>query len=192
MGLAIGALAGVPLGVLIGASETAFRSVRLLIEFLRPIPPVALIPLAVLLLGIDMATKVFLISLSAFWPILIQTIYGVQDVDPVARDCVRSFGLGRFARVRYLVIPSAAPYVMTGLRISASIALIVCVATELVIGAPGLGASINAAQTSEAHSLEYAYIIAAGSLGWMLNSVFRRLERRTLYWHPSQRPVEGA
>src|SRR5690606_30505559 len=142
------------------------RSFRLIIEALRPIPAVALIPLAVLVFGIDGMTKVVLIAFSVFWPMLFQVIYGVRDVDAVARDTFLSYRLGFWTRIRYLLLPSAAPYFMTGLRISASIALVASVATELGIGAPGLGAAIHAAQSSGAHPEEYAYIIATGMLGW--------------------------
>ena len=186
IGLALALATAIPIGIVIGANEQIFRSLRLVIEALRPVPPVALIPLAILIFGIGMGTKVFLIALSAFWPILFATIYGVQDVDPIARDTVRSYGLGRLARVRYLVAPSAAPYIMTGVRIASSIALIVAVSTELVIGAPGLGTSINDAQISGANPEQYSYIIAAGVLGWVLSAVFRRLERHLLHWHGSQ------
>ncbi len=186
IGLALGIATAIPIGIVIGANEQIFRSLRLVIEALRPVPPVALIPLAILIFGIGMGTKVFLITLSAFWPILFQTIYGVQDVDPIARDTVRSYGLGRLARVRYLVLPSAAPYIMTGIRIASSIALIVAVSTELVVGAPGLGKSINEAQIGGANPVQYSYIVAAGVLGWVLSAFFRRLERQLLHWHESQ------
>jgi ABC-type nitrate/sulfonate/bicarbonate transport system permease component len=192
LGLALATAVAVPLGVVLGASDLVFRSLRVVIEGLRPIPTVALIPLAILLFGIGLGTKVFLIFLAAFWPILIQMIYGVRDVDPVALECVRSYGLGRAARVRYLILPSAAPFLMTGLRIAASVALIVGVATELVIGAPGLGAAINAAQIGGAQPLQYAYIVATGILGWGLNAIFSKLERRALHWHQSQRAPGNA
>ena len=86
-----------PAGILIGSSRWAYRALRVPIEFLRPIPSVALIPLAVLVYGTGLQSKVFLAAFASFWPMLIQTIYGVQDVDPVATDTARSFGLGRVA-----------------------------------------------------------------------------------------------
>ncbi|WP_449390838.1 ABC transporter permease [Eoetvoesiella caeni] len=164
-----------------------FRSMRLIVEVLRPIPAVALIPLAVLLFGIDGTTKVVLVAYSVFWPMLFQIMYGIRDVDAVARDTVRSYRLSPWNKVRYLLLPSATPYFMTGLRISASIALIVSVATELVISAPGFGAAINVAQAGGAHAEEYGYIVATGLLGWLLSVTFRRMERHVLRWHQSQR-----
>lgn len=187
IGLAAGAALALPLGLLLGGSAFLYRSCRLVIEWLRPIPPVALIPIAVLLYGIGIETKVLLVAISAFWPILLQVIYGVRDVDPVALDCVRSYRLRLIARIRYLVLPSASPYIMTGLRVASSIALIVAIATELVIGAPGIGRLINAAQIGGEQPVQYAYIVTAGLLGWALNAIFVGLERRVLHWHPSQR-----
>jgi ABC-type nitrate/sulfonate/bicarbonate transport system permease component len=190
-GLALGTLIAIPIGMLLGASDLLYRSLRLIIEWLRPIPSVALIPLAILIFGSGQWTKVVLVTVAVFWPMLIQTLYGVQDVDPVARDCARSYGLGPMARVRHLILPSAAPYILTGLRIASAIALVVAVATELVIGTPGLGASINTAQLSGASAIQYAYIVATGMLGWALNALFLQLEKRVLFWHPSQRMGEG-
>lgn len=187
LGLGIAAAAGIPLGLVIGSSAVLYRSVRAVIEFLRPIPSVALIPLAVLVYGSGLQSKVFLAVYAAFWPILVQGIYGVQDVDPVAMDTARSFGFGRVARLWRVTLPSALPYVATGLRISAAVALILAVTAELVIGAPGLGREINVARQGGATDLMYGLIIATGLIGWLLNVIFVRLERRMLHWHPSHR-----
>ena len=99
LGLAIAAALAIPLGILIGSSAVAYRSLRFVIEFLRPIPSVALVPLAVLIYGVGLESKVFLAAFASFWPLFVQTLYGVQDVDPVATDTARSFGLGRFERL---------------------------------------------------------------------------------------------
>ena len=157
------------------------------IEFLRPIPSVALIPLAVLVYGTGLQSKVFLATFASFWPLLIQTIYGVQDVDPVATDTARAFQLGRFERLWRITVPSAVPYIATGIRIASSVALILCVTAELVIGSAGLGREINGASSGGNVDLMYAMIIATGLLGWLLNIAATMVERRVLHWHPSQR-----
>lgn len=187
IGLGLGLVLAVPIGMVLGASGTAFRLARVVIEFCRPVPPVALIPLAVLVYGTGLETKVFLIAFATFWPLLFQTIYGVQDVDPVAYDTARSYGLNTPARFRTVTLPSATPYIATGLRIASSIALILAVTAELVIGTPGLGRAIIVAQSADATTLMYALIIATGLLGWILNATFQAVERRVLRWHPSQR-----
>jgi len=186
LGLGIAIAAGVPAGLLIGSSRWAYRAFRVPIEFLRPIPSVALIPLAVLIYGTGLESKVFLAAFASFWPLLIQTIYGVQDVDPVATDTARAFGLGRFERMWRVTVPSAVPYIATGIRISSAVALILAVTAELVIGSAGLGREINTASSGGNIDLMYALIIATGLLGWALNLAATAVEKRVLHWHPSQ------
>ena len=187
IGLALAVALGVPAGILIGSSRWAYRALRVPIEFLRPIPSVALIPLAVLVYGTGLESKVFLATFASFWPMLIQTIYGVQDVDPVATDTARAFGLGRLERLWRVTVPSAVPYIATGIRIASSVALILCVTAELVIGSAGLGRQINTASSGGNVELMYALILATGLLGWLLNIAATLGERRVLHWHPSQR-----
>lgn len=187
LGLGIAIALAIPLGILIGSSRWLFHAFRVPIEFLRPIPSVALIPLAVLIYGTGLQSKVFLAAFASFWPLLIQTIYGVQDLDPVATDTAKSFGLGRFARLYRVTLPSAVPYIATGIRISSAVALILAVTAELVIGAPGLGRSINVARSGGNLEVMYALIVATGLLGWVLNIATTQAERRVLHWHPSQR-----
>ena len=186
LGLGIAIAAGVPAGLLIGSSRWAYRAFRVPIEFLRPIPSVALIPLAVLIYGTGLESKVFLAAFASFWPLLIQTIYGVQDVDPVATDTARAFGLGRLERMWRVTVPSAVPYIATGIRISSAVALILAVTAELVIGSAGLGREINTASSGGNIDLMYALIIATGLLGWALNLAATAVEKRVLHWHPSQ------
>jgi ABC-type nitrate/sulfonate/bicarbonate transport system permease component len=187
LGLGIAALISIPLGIVLGASRLLYQALRGVVEFLRPIPSVALIPLAVLVYGTGLESKVFLAAFAATWPLLLQTIYGVQDVDPVATDTARSFGFSRTQRLVRVTLPSAVPYIATGVRISSSVALILAVTAEIVIGAPGLGRDVNLARQGGAFDLMYALIIATGLLGWGLNVLFTHAERRVLHWHPSQR-----
>ena len=187
LGLGLAVLVAVPLGILVGSSQLLYRALRVPIEFLRPIPSVALIPLAVLVYGTGLESKVFLAVFASFWPLFVQTLYGVQDTDPVVIDTARSFGLGRFERLWRIRLPSAVPYIATGVRISSAVALILSVTAELVIGSAGLGRSISVAQAGGAIDVMYALIIATGLLGWALNLLATRGERRVLHWHPSQR-----
>jgi ABC-type nitrate/sulfonate/bicarbonate transport system permease component len=189
LGLGIAAGLAIPIGIVLGSSHLLYRSVRFVIEFLRPIPSVALIPLAVLIYGTGLESKVFLAAFASFWPLLVQTLYGVRDIDPVATDTARSFGLGAAERLWRIKLPSALPYIATGIRISSSVALILTVTGELVIGSPGLGRAINVARSGGAIELMYALIIATGILGWLLNILAAQAERRVLHWHPSYRPV---
>jgi ABC-type nitrate/sulfonate/bicarbonate transport system permease component len=190
LGLGIAAALAIPLGILIGSFRMLYRAVRVLVEFLRPVPSVALIPLAILIYGADLESKVFLAAFACFWQLLIQTLYGVQDVDPVATDTARSFGFSGFQRLVYVTLPSTVPYIATGLRIASSVALILAVTAELIIGAPGLGREINSAHSGGNVELLYALTITTGALGLILNKLFVGIERRVLHWHPSQRAEE--
>jgi ABC-type nitrate/sulfonate/bicarbonate transport system permease component len=189
IGFAIALVAGVGLGLLLGSIEVLRRLTASTVEFLRPVPSVALIPLAVLVFGIrDISSTVLLVVYASFWQVLVQVVYGVHDVDPVARETARSYQLGPAARLRWLVWPTALPYVMTGLRLGAAVALILAVTGELVIGGGiGLGAAIANAQSSGAVPEVYALVIVTGLLGVLVNLGARLLERRVLSWHTSVR-----
>ncbi|MDQ1034965.1 ABC-type nitrate/sulfonate/bicarbonate transport system permease component [Streptomyces sp. V3I8] len=187
IGLSIAVVAGVAAGVLISVTPYLREATASTIEFLRPIPSVALIPLAVLLYGTELRSVLLLVVYASFWQVLVQVMYGVQDVDPVAEETARSYGLGTWARVRHVLWPTALPYVMTGVRLAAAVALILTVTAELVIGAPGLGARIAVAQTSQAVPEMYALVVVTGLLGLLINVGARTVERRALSWHQSVR-----
>ena len=189
LGLGVACAIAIPLGIVIGSTPLLYRSVRAVIEFLRPIPSVALIPLAILIYGTGMQSKVFLAAFASTWPLLIQSIYGVRDLDPVQRETAQSFRIPLRDRLLKVSLPAAIPYIATGLRISSATALVLAVTAELVIGAPGLGRAINTARAGGVPDLMYALTIATGLLGWLLNVVLSKIEARALHWHPSHREV---
>jgi ABC-type nitrate/sulfonate/bicarbonate transport system permease component len=187
LGLGIATALAVPAGILLGSSTFTNRAFRVPVEFLRPIPSAALIPLLFLTLGTTLKSEVFLAAFGAFWPLLVQTIYGVRDVDPVALDTAKSFGVGPFERLYRIKLPSAVPYIATGLRISSAVALILAFTAELFMGVPGLGQMMNVAESFGLNTQVYALAVATGFLGLTIYVVFTTLERRALRWHPSQR-----
>lgn len=187
LGLGLAVAGGIVLGLLLGSNEYLWVAFRPTVEFLRPVPSVALVPLAILLWGQAIGSKVFLIIVGAIWPMVIQTMYGVSQVDDVARNTARSYNLSRWDRIRYLLIPSALPYIATGLRIASATALIVGVTAEVVIGNHGLGNAISLAQAGGDTVKMYALIFATGLLGVLVHIVFSGLERHFLRWHTSQR-----
>ena len=187
LGLGVATALAVPIGIVLGSSQFALRAFRIPIEFLRPIPSAALIPLLFLTLGTTLKSEIFLAAFGAFWPLLVQTIYGVRDVDPVALDTARSFGIGRFERLYRIKLPSAVPYIATGLRISSAVALILAFTAELFMGIPGLGQIMNVAESFGLTVQVYALALATGFLGLAIYVVFAGLERWALRWHPSQR-----
>ena len=187
LGLGIATVLAVPIGILLGTSNFAGSAFRVPIEFLRPIPSAALIPLLFLTLGTSLKSEVFLAAFGAFWPLLVQTMYGVRDVDPVALDTARSFGVGRFERLYRITLPGAVPYIVTGMRIASNVALILAFTAELFMGIPGLGQQVNLAQAYGLDNQLYAYALATGFLGVAIHLLSTAIERRVLRWHPSQR-----
>ena len=187
LGLAIAVVAGIVVGVMVGSWRPLRAATASTIEFLRPIPSVALIPIAVLLYGAQLRATLLLVVYASFWPVLLQVVHGVADVDPVARDTASSYRFTTWAKIRYVLLPTALPYIMTGIRLSAAVALILAVTAELVIGAPGLGKEIAVAMASSAVPTMYALIVVIGLFAVAVNVVFRVLERRALAWHTSVR-----
>ncbi|MFF3856129.1 ABC transporter permease [Micromonospora sp. NPDC002575] len=191
IGLTVATCAAVVLGTVVGLAPFLRRATHTTVEFLRPIPSVALIPLAVLMFGIQRQAALVIIVYASFWQVFVQVIYGVADVDAVARDTARSFGLTRRERLTHLVLPTALPYLMTGLRLAAAVALILAVTAEMVIGNPGLGRMIELSRSAGDAVGLYALVVVTGLLGLTVNLVFRFVERRTLSWHQSVRGEEA-
>ncbi|CAN7483803.1 ABC transporter permease [Arthrobacter sp. LjRoot14] len=187
LGLLIAVAAAVLLGFIIGSSNFLRKATNSTVEFLRPIPSVALIPLAVLLFGVKIESSLLLIVYASFWQVLIQVLYGVADVDMVANNTAKTYGLGRMARIRYVVFPTALPYLMTGVRLAGAVALVLAITAELVIGSPGLGREIALAQSGGAISGMYALVLATGLIGVLINILMRFIEKKTLAWHSSVR-----
>jgi ABC-type nitrate/sulfonate/bicarbonate transport system permease component len=187
LGLAIAVAAGTVTGVVIGSWRGLRTATASTIEFLRPIPSVALIPLVIVLFGTDMESTLILVVYASFWQMLVQVLFGVADVDPVARETALSYRLGPWRRIRYLVFPTALPYALTGVRLAASVALILAVTGELVIGSPGLGHDIENANSSNDIPRVYALIVVTGLIGVAANLIARTVERYSLAWHPSVR-----
>lgn len=194
IGVLIGSAAAIVLGTLLGSNRFAYLSVIPVIELLKTVPAIAILPLVIIVFGATIKMKIFLVAFGVAWPLIIQVIYGVRSVDPVVRDTARVLrvrGLRRFASV---TLPSAAPFIATGLRIAAATGLILAVIAELIGGAPGLGLQILTAQNAGPSQLPtlYAYILVTGFLGVVITGLFTVLERRLLHWHESQRNRVGA
>ena len=151
-------------------------------EALRPIPPIVILPLALLVLSGGVGFKVLLIAQGALWPLLIQTSYGVRDVDAVVLDTARSFRLGPVRRILFVRIPAALPIVATALRLAAATAFAVSLATELVGGAPGLGQLLVVATSGNNLPQVYALTLAAGLFGLLVAGLFGAVQRPLLRW----------
>lgn len=187
IGLLIAIAAGTTLGVLIATVPVLHALLSSTIEFLRPIPSVALIPLAVLLFGITGSATLVIVVYASLWPILIQVVYGVESVDTVALDTARAHRLSTARIVWRVIWPSIQPYLFVGIRLSATIALLLEITGELVIGSPGIGKLITVAQQSGAFSMMYALVWISALLGVLVGLGSRFLENKTMFWHTSIR-----
>lgn len=187
--LGIAVSIGVPIGYAMGRNAFARAIFAAPVEFLRPIPSVAMIPLAVVLWGAGFESKLFLAIFASTWPLLYQARYGASSIDRVLHQTARMYGLGALGGLRHVVLPSIAPFVATGVRLAASIALILVITAELLIGGGGLGGGIEFARLGLDLTRFYALMIVTGLIGWAMSGVLGRLERRLLFWHPSHREM---
>ena len=181
-GYVLAALIAVILGTVLGYFRLAHSLFEAVIEFLRPMPSVAIIPVAVLLLGISDAMIVAVTVYASLWPVLINTIDGVRYIERTLIDTGRTFGLNRRQILWLVVLPAAAPYIVTGLRISLSIALILVTTAEMIAGSRGLGFFILDEERSMNSGNMYARVILVSALGYLLNRLFVLGEGWAMNW----------
>ncbi|WP_406724427.1 ABC transporter permease subunit [Streptomyces sp. GD-15H] len=187
LGLALAVLVGLPVGLLIGSNEHARRSTQLILDFGRTVPAIALLPLFLLLFGATRDLGLVLILVSAVWPIIIQTSYAVGEISPQLRRVGRAYHLSRWHSLRHLVAPSMFPFVFVGLRIAATISLLMAISSEFLGGSDGLGYVLLQAMQINDTERAFVYSFTAAVLGLLLNLFFVLLQRRVLWWHPSVR-----
>ncbi|MCW2288950.1 ABC-type nitrate/sulfonate/bicarbonate transport system permease component [Leucobacter luti] len=186
-GWIVAAAIGVALGVLVGTSEIAHAATRVVLEFLRPIPAIVILPLAMLVLGPTTEMGVFLVIFGIMLPIAAQTAAGVESVDPVMVNTARSFGLRPGEILWRVILPGASPYIGTAMRVAAPVTLIMAVVAGMLGGAPGLGNSLTVAQIAGRNEDIFAYVIVLGCMGLLVQAAAARAERRILHWHSSYR-----
>lgn len=187
IGLLISIACAVPAGLLIGSNALLYDATRLLIDFLRTIPPVVVIPLALLLYGATSSMVVMIVVFGSVWPTLLQATQGARSVDPVQRDVAATYQVTRRLRALLIVLPSAAPYLATGFRIAATMSLLIAVGAELLGGAPGIGSQIQNAALIPDIPVMFVYIATAAMMGVGLNLALSALEGKVLPWHTAQR-----
>ncbi|MCC6472665.1 MAG: ABC transporter permease [Burkholderiales bacterium] len=187
IGLAIATVLAVAAGAVLGLSRTLERLTVLTVEALRPIPSVALIPVALLIFGFGQNMTGSVVAFACFWPILIVTISSVRGIDPRLIEVGRMMGLPLAKRIRKLALPAALPGIMVGIRIAAGIAIVVAVTVEIAANPRGLGHGMIVAQQSLHPDLMWATLLWLGLVGWIANWGLLRLERRWLRWFWAQR-----
>jgi len=192
LGIILSVAIGVIAGTLIGLTRWLRELLEPLLEFFRAIPPPVLIPIVMLLMGITDAMKVAVIVFGAVWPVLLNTIDGVRATDSVMTETARSFALSRGERLRYLVLPSASPRIMAGVRQTMSVALILMVISEMFASSSGLGYRIVYFQRNYLIAEMWSGIVLLGLICILLAAIFSIVEKRVLRWYHGIKEVERA
>lgn len=187
-GFALGAGLALPVGLLMGARPMLYDLLNPVVQVVRPIPPIAFIPLAILWFGLGNAPAIFLISLGAFFPVLVNTIAGVRNVDAIYLRAARNLGASEWVLFRRVMIPAAMPYVLAGLRIGVGVAFIVVIVAEMIAVNAGLGYRILEAREYFWSDKVIAGMISIGLAGLAIDAAMNRLNAWLLRWH---RGMEG-
>jgi ABC-type nitrate/sulfonate/bicarbonate transport system permease component len=192
VGYLAAALLGIAIGVPIGASRNLRNVLEPVLEFLRAIPPPVLVPVLILFAGIGNEMKALVIVFGCIWPVLLNTVAGVRSLDEVLAETVRSYRIGRLARLWHFVLPGASPQIFTGLRQSLSIGIILMVVSEMFAASDGIGFALVQYQRTFAIPEMWSGIILLGIIGIALSLILRVIEARLLGWYhglrQSQRP----
>ena len=192
IGVVTAIVLGISLGLMIGSSRWLRDLTEPVLEFFRAVPPPVLVPVLMLLIGVNDQMKIMVIISGCIWPVLLNTIEGVRATDSVMSDTAHTYGIHGWARVRNLVLPSASPQIMAGVRQCLSIGLILMVISEMFASSSGLGFTIVQFQRSFAIPEMWSGIVILGLIGVALSFIFQWTERRVLRWYHGLREVENA
>ncbi len=177
-GMAIGAVLGIAVGVAFGLSRLLASLMRLSMESLRPVPSVALIPLALLIYGYGYRMEIAVVAFACFWPVVIVTESAVRGIEPRLIEVARALKFPVFERVTKIILPAALPRVFVGLRLAAAISLVVAVTVEITTNPIGLGYGLIVAQEGDRADRVFAFLFWIGFLGWLLNALLLRAQQR--------------
>ena len=184
-GWLLASLLGVALGALIGVSATARQWIQPTLEFLRPLPASALLPLAISIFGLSAGMVLFVVAVGAMWPVLLATIHGFAAVHPRLQEVSRCLQMSRLAFVWKVGLPNAMPDILAGMRLSMTVSLIVAIVGEMIASQAGLGQAILLAARSFRAADLFAGIVLLGAIGFVSNALLATAEKRLLRW---QRP----
>lgn len=180
IGLAIGSIIGIALGILIGLSPILEAVIGPTLDTIRPVPAVALIPLALLIYGFGVRMEVLVITFACVWPVLIVTVSAVRGIEPRLIEVARMLEMPTLARMRRIVLPAAMARIAVGIRVGAGVALVVAVTVEIVLNPQGLGYGMIIAAQSLRPELMWAELIWVGLAGWAFNTLLTTIDRRWL------------
>ena len=187
VGFALAAVVGVSTGVVLGRHTRLRQAFNPLVQFGRSIPGTALVPIGIVLLGIGNLTKIWVIGFVCLFPIILNAIDGVRSVDPLQLDMAATFGLSSRQQMQRVILPSAMPQIMVGMRISLALAFIMMVVTEMVSATNGIGYVTLTAESQYETPQMWAGMLLLGILGYAFNLLFVSAERRILRWHYGRR-----
>lgn len=179
-GFLAAALTAIPLGLVLGASSRARDLVMPTFDLLRSFPSITLVPVVMVWLGIGDAAKIALVAYACFWPMLLNTVTGVEETSPVLLRAARVMELSRSSLATKLLLPSALPGILTGARLSLAVSVIVLVVSEMLGADRGLGYLILDAERNYLTARMFATVLTLGLLGAAMNALAQRLENRLL------------
>ncbi|PHR25780.1 MAG: ABC transporter permease [Hoeflea sp.] len=183
MGLAFAIIIGVASGLVIGETRPLREASGPFLNFVRAIPPAAIVPIVIVAMGTGPAPKIFIIAFACVWPIMLNTIDGVRGMNPQLMETARAFRIPFWLRNRRVLVMAALPQIMAGIRIALAVALVLMVIGEFVGASKGLGFYIREKKESFAMAEAWGGTILTGILGYLLSAAFLHFERWTLAWH---------
>ena len=182
LGWLAASVAGIALGAMIGSSKSMRLYVAPSLELLRPLPVSAIIPVAIAIFGLTQAMALFVIGFGAIWPMLLATIHGFAAVEPRLYEVARSLHMSRTAVIFKIALPSASPDILSGMRLSLTVALILSVVCEILAGLDGLGHWILLSARSFRSADLFAGVILLGVIGYLTALAMSAVEARLLRW----------
>ena len=187
LGYAIACIVAVAIGIPLGLNPLLRRATSPIVEFLRAIPPPALLPFTIVAIGVDSSAKVALIAFVCIWPILLNTMDGVSGIEPTMSETARVYHIPTSDDLLHVQLRAASPQIFAGMRTALPLAIILMVISEMVASTDGLGYFVLQAQRTFALADMWSGILLLGLLGYLLNLVFTLIERRVLAWHRGAR-----
>lgn len=182
-GLMIATVLGIGAGVAIGTTPWLERSTRLIVDFGRSFPQIALLPIFLMMFGATSTMKIVLVSIACFFPVLLQTIYGARQLHETLADTVRAYRLPMYLRVWKVTVPAASPFIFTGFRIALIVSILVSIGVEILSQVEGMGRELALSRAFYRTDIAFAYAIYAGVLGVVVNAAADRIEAQLLGWH---------
>ncbi|MDR0663994.1 MAG: ABC transporter permease [Helicobacteraceae bacterium] len=181
-GFAIALVLALTLGIVIGLSRAAERLTEGILQVIQPIPPIAWIPLAILWFGIGEGSKIYIIAIGAFFPILINTVEGIKNIDPKFLELAKVYETSRRRVIARVILPGALPFIMAGIRLGLSMAWICVVAAELIAAQAGIGYMLMDGRSLARPDMVILGMLIIGVIGKLLDDLLRKITKKAIRW----------